>query len=119
MSSELPDPVLRLGDRGAPVHHSPGELEHHGTLVSRVDGRFHEFVLYAFRHAPQTAQPVGHALVHAGLEWDETEPFVLFYTRAVELLEREGATKRPPEANGSHEPEARARRGRRARGPGD
>lgn len=58
--------------------------------------RFYEFVLYAFRHAPQTAEGVGHALIQDGLDWEEAERLVLFYTRAIELLEREAATTRMP-----------------------
>lgn len=58
--------------------------------------RFYEFILYAFRHAPQTAEAVGHALVQDGLAWEEAEPFVLFYAHAMELLERQAATTRIP-----------------------
>ena len=74
--------------------------------------RFYEFVLYAFRHAPQTAEAVGHALVQDGLAWDEAEPFVLFYTRAIELLEREVATTPSPRraGRGRRTPRARTRR---------
>jgi hypothetical protein len=54
--------------------------------------RFYEFILYAFRHSPQSQEAVGHALVQDGLDWDEAEGFVLFYTHAIELLEREAAT---------------------------
>jgi hypothetical protein len=54
--------------------------------------RFYEFTLYAFRHAPQTPEAVGHALAQDGLDWEEAEGFVLFYTHAMELLEREAAT---------------------------
>lgn len=54
--------------------------------------RFYEFILYAFRHSPQPAEAVGHALVQDGLDWEEAEGFVLFYTHAIELLERETAT---------------------------
>lgn len=54
--------------------------------------RFYEFILYAFRHSPQTSEAVGHALIQDGLDWDEAEGFVLFYTHAIELLEREAAT---------------------------
>ena len=60
--------------------------------------RFYEFILYAFRHSPQTSEAVGHALVQDGLDWDEAEGFVLFYTHAIELLEREAATTRVPGA---------------------
>jgi hypothetical protein len=54
--------------------------------------RFYEFILYAFRHSPQPAEAVGHALVQDGLDWEEAEGFVLFYTHAIELLERDTAT---------------------------
>lgn len=54
--------------------------------------RLYEFILYAFRHSPQSSEAVGHALVQDGLDWDEVEPFVLFYGHAMELLEREVAT---------------------------
>ncbi len=60
--------------------------------------RFYEFVLYAFRHSPQTSEAVGHALVQDGLDWEEAEGFVLFYTHAIELLERETATTPVPTA---------------------
>jgi hypothetical protein len=76
--------------------------------------RFYEFVLYAFRHAPQTAEAVGHALVQDGLAWDEAEPFVLFYTHAIELLEREAATTLSPRGVGRGRPTPRARTGRRS-----
>ena len=64
--------------------------------------RFSEFILYAYRHAPQTSDAVGHALVqdavgHAlvqdGLDWEEAEPFVLFHQHATRLLEREAAAQ--------------------------
>jgi len=58
--------------------------------------RFYEFVLYAFRHAPQTAEGLGHALAQDGLDWEEAERFVLFYNHAIELLGREAATTRTP-----------------------
>ena len=54
--------------------------------------RFYEFILHAFRHSPQPSEAVGHALVQDGLDWEEAEGFVLFYTHAIELLERETAT---------------------------
>lgn len=54
--------------------------------------RLYEFILYAFRHSPQSSEAVGHAFVQDGLDWDEAEPFVLFYGHAMELLEREAAT---------------------------
>jgi hypothetical protein len=53
--------------------------------------RFSEFILYAYRHAPQTSEAVGHALVTDGLDWEEAEPFVLFHLHATRLLEREAA----------------------------
>jgi len=55
--------------------------------------RFSEFILYAYRHAPQTSEAVGHALVQDGLDWDEAEPFVLFHRHATRLLEREAAAQ--------------------------
>jgi len=78
--------------------------------------RFYEFVLYAFRHAPQTAEAVGHALVQDGLAWEEAEPFVLFYTRAIELLELELVTTPPPRAPRTKRTPtpARRKRGRRS-----
>ena len=54
--------------------------------------RFYEFVLHAYRHSPQPSEAVAHALVQDGLDWPEAEGFVLFYTHAIELLERETAT---------------------------
>jgi hypothetical protein len=60
--------------------------------------RFYEFTLYAFRHSPQAPEAVGHALVQDGLDWEEAEGFVLFYTHAIELLEREAATTSVPGA---------------------
>jgi hypothetical protein len=54
--------------------------------------RFYEFILHAFRHSPQPSEAVGHALVQERLDWEEAEGFVLFYTHAIELLERETAT---------------------------
>jgi hypothetical protein len=69
--------------------------------------RFYEFVLYAFRHAPQTAEAVGHALVQDGLAWEEAEPFV---------LERELVTTPPPRAPRTKRTttQARRKRGRRS-----
>ena len=60
--------------------------------------RFYDFILYAFGHEPPSAEAVGHALVQNGLDWDEAEPFMLFYKHAVELLERQAplAPKAPP-----------------------
>jgi len=51
--------------------------------------RFYDFILYAFSHEPPSAEAVGHALVQNGLDWDEAEPFMLFYRHAVELLQRQ------------------------------
>lgn len=50
--------------------------------------RLYEFILHVTRRQPPSAETVGHALVQAGLDWDEIEPYVIFYRRAVELLER-------------------------------
>ena len=60
--------------------------------------RFYDFILYAFGHQPPPAEAVGHALVQNGLDWDEAEPFMLFYRHAVELLLRQAslARKAPP-----------------------
>jgi hypothetical protein len=76
--------------------------------------RLYEFILYAFRHAPQAPEAVGHALVQDGLGWDEAERFVLFYTHAMELLERETATRRAPRRRRG--PRAAPPPGRRPRG---
>ena len=54
--------------------------------------RLYEFILYTFWHSPPSSEAVGHALVQEGLDWDEAEPFMLFYGHAMELLEREAAT---------------------------
>jgi hypothetical protein len=77
--------------------------------------RFYEFVLYAFRHAPQTAEGLGHALVQDGLGWEEAERFVLFYSHAIELLEREAATTRMPTRPRAGRSVSRAGRKPRAR----
>jgi hypothetical protein len=77
--------------------------------------RLYEFILYAFRHAPQSAEAVGHALVQDGLEWDEAERFLLFYTHAIELLERETATTRMPTRKRAIRTASRAGRKPRAR----
>ena len=58
--------------------------------------RLYEFILFAFRHSPQSTEAVGHALVQDGLDWDEADQFVLFYAHAMELLEREAATTSIP-----------------------
>jgi hypothetical protein len=60
--------------------------------------RFYDFILYAFGHQPPPAEAVGHAQVQNGLDWDEAEPFMLFYRHAVELLLRQAslARKTPP-----------------------
>jgi hypothetical protein len=54
--------------------------------------RFYEFILHAFRHSLQPSEAVGRAPVQDGLDWEEAEGFVLFYTHAIELLARETAT---------------------------
>jgi hypothetical protein len=71
--------------------------------------RLYEFTLHAFRHSPQAPEAVGRALVQDGLDWEEAEGFVLFYTHAIELLEREAATTPVPGAT---------RATRRVPGPG-
>lgn len=86
--------------------------------VPRDWQRLYEFILYAFRHSPQSSEAVGHALVQDGLDWDEAEPFVLFYGHAMELLEREAATTpsltgRRKRARGRVGQKPRARKGRR------
>ena len=60
--------------------------------------RFYDFILYAFGHEPPSAEAVGHVLVQNGLDWDEVEPFMLFYKHAVELLLRQATVARqaPP-----------------------
>lgn len=78
--------------------------------------RFYEFVLYAFRHSIQSAEAVGHVLVQDGLDWEEAEPFVLFYTRGIELLERETATRERPIRRHAKPRAASAGEKRRARG---
>jgi hypothetical protein len=72
--------------------------------------RFHEFVLYAYRHSPQPSEAVAHALVQDGLDWQEAEGFVLFYTHAIELLERETATTPVSRAGRATRRRPRARR---------
>jgi hypothetical protein len=52
-------------------------------------------------------------LVQDGLDWDEAEGFVLFYTHAIELLEREAATTPVPGAT-----RAKRRGSRAGRKPG-
>jgi hypothetical protein len=82
--------------------------------------RFSEFILYAYRHAPQTSEAVGHALVQDGLDWEEAEPFVLFHQHATRLLVREAdaqaqnaiPSKRAPAAR---KPRVRRRRTKRSR----
>ena len=51
--------------------------------------RLYEFIIHVAGRQPPPAEAVGHALVHAGLDWEEVEPYVTFYRHAVELLERE------------------------------
>ena len=68
--------------------------------------RFYDFILYAFGHEPPSAEAVGHALVQNGLDWDEAEPFMLFYRHAVELLQRQAPMARtaPPARQGKRKP---------------
>jgi hypothetical protein len=77
--------------------------------------RFYDFILDAFGHEPPSAEALGHALVQNGLDWDEAEPFMLFYRHDRVLRDRVfGALIEPPrEAT----PEAR-RAGTRAHGRG-
>jgi hypothetical protein len=70
--------------------------------------RFYEFILHAFRHSPPPAEAVGHALVQDGLDWEEAERFMLFYTHAIELLQRQAGTT--PARSGAGRT-ARARKG--------
>jgi hypothetical protein len=77
--------------------------------------RLYEFILHAFRHSPQSSEAVGHALVQDGLDWDEVEPFVLFYGRAMELLEREAATRTSPRGTRKQATGRRSGPGRRPR----
>jgi hypothetical protein len=56
--------------------------------------RLYDFILYAFGHEPPSAAAVGHTLVQDGLDWDEAEPFVLFYMHAIELLGRQATLAR-------------------------
>ena len=56
--------------------------------------RFYDFILYAFGHEPPSAEAVGHALVQNGFDWDDAEPFMLFYKHAVELLQRQATLAR-------------------------
>jgi hypothetical protein len=76
--------------------------------------RLYEFILFAFRHSPQSSEAVGHALVQDGLDWDEADQFVLFYAHAMELLEREAATTSIPRGA-----RARSRVASTGRKPGD
>jgi len=68
--------------------------------------RFYDFILYAFGHEPASAEAVGHALAQNGLDWDEAEPFMLFYRHAVELLQRQAtmARKAPPSRQRKRKP---------------
>lgn len=51
--------------------------------------RLYDFIIHVTRGQAPSAEAVGHALVQAGLDWEEVEPYVTFYRHAVELLERE------------------------------
>ena len=87
--------------------------------------RFYDFILCAFAHEPPSADAVGHALVQNGLDWDEAEPFMLFYKHAVELLlqaqlarkapparQRKRKPPRPPSGGSIGAPKTRTRRTR-------
>lgn len=50
--------------------------------------RLYDFIIHVTRHRAPSAEAVGHALVHAGLDWEEIEPYVIFYGHAVELIRR-------------------------------
>jgi hypothetical protein len=50
--------------------------------------RLYEFIMHVTRRQAPSAEAVGHALVQAGLDWEEIEPYVIFYEHAVELLRR-------------------------------
>jgi hypothetical protein len=54
--------------------------------------RLYEFIIHVSRHQAPSAEDVGHALVQAGLDWEEIEPYVTFYGHAVALLRRAQAT---------------------------
>jgi hypothetical protein len=50
--------------------------------------RLYEFIIHVSRRQAPSAEEVGHALVQAGLDWEEIEPYLIFYGHAVELLRR-------------------------------
>lgn len=50
--------------------------------------RLYDFIIYVTGRQPPSAEVVGHALVQAGLDWEEVEPYVAFYRHGVELLGR-------------------------------
>lgn len=50
--------------------------------------RLYDFIIHVSRRQAPSAEAVGHALVQAGLDWEEIEPYVIFYGHAVELLRR-------------------------------
>jgi hypothetical protein len=50
--------------------------------------RLYDFIIHVTRRQAPSAEAVGHALVQAGLDWEEIEPYVIFYGHAVELPRR-------------------------------
>jgi len=50
--------------------------------------RLYDFIIHVTRGQAPSAEAVGHALVQAGLDWEEVEPYVTFYGLAVALLRR-------------------------------
>ena len=50
--------------------------------------RLYDFIIHVTRRQAPSAEAVGHALVQAGLDWEEVEPYVTFYGHAVGLLGR-------------------------------
>jgi hypothetical protein len=50
--------------------------------------RLYDFIIHVSRRQAPSAEAVGHALVQAGLDWEEIESYVIFYGHAVELLRR-------------------------------
>src|SRR5512132_2613293 len=50
--------------------------------------RLYDFIIHVTRRQAPSAEAVGHALVQAGLDWEEVEPYVTFYARGVALLGR-------------------------------
>jgi hypothetical protein len=50
--------------------------------------RLYDFIIHVTRREAPSAEAVGHALVQAGLDWEEVEPYVTFYARGVALLGR-------------------------------